>query len=191
MRLVAALLALLILAIPASAQFGGRADVTPQGTTDEQLEYLFARLLAAADENEADNVGVQIQQLWLRSGSATTDLLMRWALIADDANQSILALDLLDGIIAIQPDFAEAWHRRAIIAYGTGDLSAAIADIERTLALEPRHFGALAGLGQIYHRIGEDELSLRALQAALAINPFMSGTRDLATEIENALGRNI
>lgn len=191
MRLPALLLAALLAASPAAAQFGGRAVVAPPGTTAEQIDFWFDQLANAADADAAARVELELQRLWLQSGSPTADLLMAWAMDAFDAEDNNHALDLLDGVIALVPDFPEAWHRRAIVRFTLGDYPGAIADIEQTLIREPRHFGALAGLGQIFVRVGDEARAIDALNAALAINPFMAGTRDLAEQLDQQRGRNI
>lgn len=187
MRFLAIFLATLAAFVPAAAQ----PAPPPEATVEDRLDYWFARLLTAADEDEAAAIELQIQQLWLQSGSATVDLLMEWAIAALDAGDTNRALDLLDGAITILPDFPEAWHRRAIIHFSAGDYANAIADIEQALMLEPRHFGALAGLGQILASVRDYERALRALNAALAINPHMAGTVDLAAQLDTRLHRDI
>lgn len=187
MRLLILLVAALLAAFPALAQ----GAPPPDATVEDRLDYWFARLLTAADENEAAEIELQIQQLWLQSGSATVDLLMEWSIAALDAGNTGRALDLLDGAISILPEFAEAWHRRAIVHFSAGDLANAIADVEQTLILEPRHFGALAGLGQILAQARDYPRALQALNAALAINPKMAGTGDLAAQIDDRIHRDI
>ena len=87
------------------------------------------------------------------------------------------ALGNFDFIVRVQPDFAEGWHKRATVHYLMGNFPASIEDIEKTVALEPRHFGAYAGLGLIYLRMGEEKAALKALERGVEINPPLSGTR--------------
>ena len=87
------------------------------------------------------------------------------------------AVTLLDDLVDYAPDFAEAWNQRAIVLYLAEDYTGSLRDIEQTLALEPRHFGALSGRGQVYLRLDEPELALQAFESALDHNPWMANIR--------------
>ena len=84
----------------------------------------------------------------------------------------------------LQPRFAEAWNKRATLRYLVGDDEGSIADIRQTLALEPRHFGALSGLALIMERQDRPGDAARSLKAALAINPFLPNGRDRLQALE-------
>jgi tetratricopeptide (TPR) repeat protein len=94
------------------------------------------------------------------------------ATAAESAGENDLALGFLDQASALAPNYAEPWSRRASIAYRTHDFAGAISAIQETLKREPRHFGALAGLGLIYEELGQDRAALDAYRAALAVHPF-------------------
>jgi tetratricopeptide (TPR) repeat protein len=156
------------------------------------LDDLFARLGAAKDEHEAKGIAQLIERRWLRSGSDTADLLMTRATEAIQAKEYPLGIELLDRVIALKPDWAEAWNRRATAFFLLEDTASAMADLRQTLAREPRHFGAWAGLGHIYMASADKKRALEAYRKALAINPQMEDLRSivdhLAPEIE---GRDI
>ncbi len=102
------------------------------------------------------------------------------------------ALDDFSTAVAWAPDFAEAWHKRATVHFLMGNYPASIADLRRTLALEPRHFGALAGLGLIYLKLDDERAALKALEKALEINPHLPRTRQNVRELHERLdGKNI
>jgi Flp pilus assembly protein TadD len=154
---------------PASAQGDLRSD--RQG--DRQLDRLFERLASADNENEARGVSLLIHRRWMRSGSDTADLLMVRAQQAIRADDHALAIELLDRVLVLEPDWAEAWNRRAVTFHALGDPVAAMADIHRVLTLEPRHFGAWAGLGHIFREGGDDAGALASYERAIAINPHI------------------
>ena len=155
--------------------------------TDARLPALFDQLRAAPDATAAGAVEVQIWAIW----SDTSDpvgaaLLQRGeaAMAAGDLRTARAAFDLL---VQRQPNFAEAWNKRATLLYLAGDDAGSIADIGRTLALEPRHFGALSGLGLIDARNDRPEQALRSFEAALAIHPFLPGAEASITVLRRQL----
>jgi tetratricopeptide (TPR) repeat protein len=160
---------------------------------DPKLDGLFQRLkLKELPVSDAQALEDQIWRIWHASGSPSTDLLLARVetMLAADALES--AIKLLDEIIAISPDFAEGWNKRATVYFLRNDFPAAMRDAEHALRLEPRHFGAWAGLGAIFLELGQDAKALLAYQEALKINPHLT---DIAKEAErltlSARGRSI
>lgn len=143
------------------------ASVKPVDT----LDALFSELKRERDDKQAKRISERIWAKWRDSGSATTNLLMQWAdkAIADRKNG--LALDLLDQVVVLMPDYAEGWNRRATLNYAAGNHDKSMSDINRVLMLEPRHFGAIAGMAAILSAAGNDELELRAWEQMLEIYP--------------------
>ena len=99
-----------------------------------------------------------------------------------------LAMPVLDDIVARAPNWAEGWNKRATVLYLMGEHDRSLADIDRVLALEPRHFGALAGLGLIRIEKGETREALAAFRRALAVNPFLRERFSLIPALEKQLG---
>jgi tetratricopeptide (TPR) repeat protein len=157
---------------------------SPELSLEARLDGLFEALKSTADPDAAKDAENDIVKLWLESGSDTVDLLMTWVLGAMEEKNYALALDYLDRIIAMKPNYAEGWNKRATVHFLTDDYPKAIADIEQTLALEPRHFGALSGLGTIMHDIGEDDRAVIAYRYALEIDPYLDSVKDALKEIE-------
>jgi tetratricopeptide (TPR) repeat protein len=156
------------------------------------LDFLFGALKAAPDEASAKHVEARIWAIWLQTPSDTAALLMSRAKAAMDAKQPDVALKLLDAIIKLRPEYIEAWNRRATIYYLQNDYSRSLADIEQVLSREPRHFGALAGLGMIMQDLGDDRRALEAFRKALAVNPHLERVPELVkTLTEKVEGRDI
>jgi tetratricopeptide (TPR) repeat protein len=109
-----------------------------------------------------------------------------------DGKDMELGIRLLDAIIEIRPDYVEAWNRRATLHFLNKDFGKSIADIRQVLAREPRHFGALSGLGIIFQEIGEEKFALDAFRRALAVNPHLQKIPDFVkTLTEKVEGRDI
>jgi tetratricopeptide (TPR) repeat protein len=156
------------------------------------LDFLFGALKAAPDEASAKHVEARIWALWMQTPSDTAALLMARAKAAMDAQQLDVALKLLDAVIRMRPDYAEAWNRRATVYYLKNDYGHSLADIEQVLVREPRHFGALAGLGMIMQDIGDEKRALDAFRAALAVNPYLEKVPELVKTLsEKVEGRDI
>lgn len=148
---------------------------------------LLDALAQAEDGQTADDLAREIQGLWNRSGSDAVDVLMLRAGIAMRSNHFSVALDLLDTVIALAPDYAEGWNRRATVHFMRDDYSSSIADVQRVLRLQPRHFGALVGIGMILDDLGEDRQAARFLREALSVHPFLSNARERLTVIDARL----
>ena len=176
---------------PAQTADGGArqtlAETAPKSRA-EQLDELFATLAASENGEAAKAAERGILRLWLESGSDTIDLLMNRALAATDEEDYSLALDFLDRIITLEPGYVEGWNRRATIYFLNDDYAKAIADLEQVLAIEPRHFGALAGLGTMLRELGHEQLALDAYRQALALDPVMGEVQNAIDELEAESG---
>jgi len=161
-------------ALPEMAAHAGEADsmvAVPRAPLD--LDGLFAKLKQAPDAESAAVTSRAIQQRWAHSGSDTADILMQRADVALAGGDGPLAIEILDRLIALDPDWAEAWNRRATVFFLEDDLSRSAADIQEVLAREPRHFGALMGLGGILERIGDEHRALEAYERVLEVYPLL------------------
>ena len=128
----------------------------------------------------------------LQTPSDTAALLMMRAKAAMDAQQVDVALKLLDAVVKLRPDYIEGWNRRATIYYLRNDYTRSLEDIQQVLIREPRHFGALAGLGMIMQEIGDEKRALDAFRKALAVNPHLEKVPDLVKSLtEKVEGRDI
>ena len=156
-------------------------------TEEDELDALF-EVLADPDNQNWESVQNQIHQLWNRSGSPSMDLLARRADKAMEAEDWDTALLHLNDLTRLAPDFAEGWNKRATVYFLQGEYGASLEDIARTLRLEPRHFGALSGLGIILDRVGDSPGALEAYRRAEKLHPHLPGVKEgikkLTPEVE-------
>jgi tetratricopeptide (TPR) repeat protein len=171
-----------------------RADAphAERGERAYNLDTLFEALKIAPDEPSAKAIEDRIWAQWMVSGSDTCNLLMGRAKAAADGKDYGLAIKLLDAVVELRPDYAEGWNRRATVYYLQKDYAHSLADIREVLTREPRHFGALSGLGAILQEIGDDKHALEAYRRALAIDPHLEHVGEaVKTLSEKVEGRAI
>jgi tetratricopeptide (TPR) repeat protein len=189
----AALIALLLLSLaspPAPAEEAREPAAetikkqSPAEARAETLDRLFARLHQVKSGDEAQLAEQAIWQLWMRSDSPTAELLLKQATEAMNKAQFDASLAVLDRLVAVHPDFAEAWNKRATLYFMMGRYEESLADIDKVLDIEPRHFGALSGRGMIYRQEGKYSDALAAFRDALAVNPSMGSVRNAVEELE-------
>jgi tetratricopeptide (TPR) repeat protein len=163
-----------------------------QGDAKLNLDKLFEALKIAPSEESAKFVENRIWALWVAAGGDTGNLLMSRVKTAMDGKDYDLAIKLLNAIIDIRPDYVEAWNRRATVYYTKKDFANSLADIREVLKREPRHFGALSGLGMIMQELGDDKLALEAFRRALAVHPKLEKIPDMVKRLtEKVEGRDI
>ncbi|KQS76501.1 hypothetical protein ASG25_14430 [Rhizobium sp. Leaf384] len=175
---------------PVTAPAQPPAEPEKLPTRAEKLDTLFAALKRERDVEKARGIADQIRAEWQDSGSATVNLLMQWAAKAVADNKQPSALDLYDQVIALAPDYVEGWNQRATLHYQMSNYRKSMSDINRVLALEPRHFGALAGMAAILEASGKDELALRAWEQFLAVYPAERKAQEQLGELEEKLAGN-
>ena len=156
------------------------------------LDFLFGALKAAPDEASAKHVEAKIWALWTQTPSDTTALLMSRANAAMIAQHMDVARKLLDAVVKLRPDYVEGWNRRATLYFLQNDYANSLHDIEQVLIREPRHFGALAGLGMIMQNLGDEKRALEAFRKALAVNPHLEKVPEMVKTLsEKVEGRDI
>jgi tetratricopeptide (TPR) repeat protein len=156
------------------------------------IDFLFEALKIAPDDETARLVENRIWALWLASGSDTADLLMSRVKSAIEDKDTDLAIRLLDAIVELKPDYTEAWNRRATLYFQKRDYDQAMRDIAQVLVREPRHFGALTGLGMILEDVGQDKQALDVFSRALAIDPRLEKVPDIVKDLRAKVqGREI
>ena len=149
------------------------------------LDALFEKL-KSADAREARRVEKDIWLHWSRSGSAAFDLLLERGRKAMEQGDPEAAIEHLTALTDHAPEFAEGWNARATAYFQAGQYGPSVADIQRVLAMNPRHFGALAGFGAILEELGRPDQALEVYRAALAIHPNLDGVRQAVERLEQA-----
>jgi tetratricopeptide (TPR) repeat protein len=163
-----------------------------KGDPTRNLDFLFEALKLAPDKETAKAIEQRIWALWFVSSSDTANLLMTRVRKAVEAKDLDLALKLLDALVKIRPDYVEAWNRRATIHFMKNEYGKSLADIREVLKREPRHFGALSGLGLILQEIGDERHALDVYRRALAIYPRIDRIPDLVKTLQEKVeGRDI
>ena len=159
---------------------------------DPRLADLFTALAGAPGPAQALRVEGAIWKIWLDGGDPALDTVMARGIAAMTANRLRDAADRFTELILAAPEFAEAWNKRATVYYLMDRYEDSVRDIERTLALEPRHFGAISGMGLIFLERGDEEGALGAFEKVLEIHPHAPGARFHAERLRKRLeGRRI
>lgn len=188
--LLVALLAALIVGTPALAQQTGGGGPSSQ-PAPEVIDGLLGQLHQADDEAAAKALEQAVWQAWMRSGSPTVDLLVQQAERAMEDDQHRIAISILSAAIELEPEFPEVWNRRATAYYLSRQYERSLADAEKVLELEPRHFAALAGLGMLHKAMGNERAALQAFRRALAIHPHLSVAQRAVKELELEVEQDI
>lgn len=173
---------------PPEANAKGPASADPQVTDPKLMQAnLLEQLRRERDAAKAKEIANKIIGNWNDSGSATVDLLMQWANKAIAEKKNAAALDFLDEVTALNPNYIEGWNRRATLHYTMGDMRKSMTDINQVLQREPRHFPALAGMATILMENGQDELALKAWERFLSIYPAERDAQENVTKLSEKL----
>ncbi|WP_027288297.1 tetratricopeptide repeat protein [Rhodovibrio salinarum] len=171
-----------LLAVALLAVMPARSD-----QDDPRLDRLFDRLESATSRGQAQVLASRIWSIWFQHPNGYIEALLRQgreALQDDDLAGAYIAFD---DVVRKAPDFAEAWNARATVNYQMGNYERSLADIRRTLTLEPRHFGALSGRGLCYLALDRPEQALTAFEASLAIHPYQPGVKAQVRQLQAEL----
>jgi tetratricopeptide (TPR) repeat protein len=194
----AAIAAVLSAPVPALAQAGGwmeppsNSSRPPRNDRLQNLDFLFGALKLAPNEDSAKAIADRIWGVWLGSGGDTTNLLISRVRSAIESKDLDLAIQLLDSIVEFKPEYVEGWNQRATVHYMKKDYTRALADLAQVLKREPRHFGALFGIGVIMQEFGDDRRALEVYRRALELDPHMKRVPELVKTLsEKVEGRDI
>ena len=175
-RLIVPLLAWLVVSLASSAP--AWAD-----QKSPRVAKLLDQLAKARTPVEAEALEGSIWKIWIHYEDAEVQRFMAIGISAMTTGNLEVAYSAFDQIVGMAPDFAEGWNKRATVNFMMKNLDASMRDIEHTLALEPRHFGALSGMGLIFDAVDNPKAAADAWEKALAIHPFMPGVRQHVKEL--------
>lgn len=161
----------------------GRKTLKPSQSQAARLVALYDTLAKAPNAEIAKLIENKIEATRLQSGSATADLLMARARLSAGEKNKKLALELLDAVVSVAPNFIEARAQRATLYYESKDIVRSLADLRVIVAKDPRHYNALTGLGVIFQELGEDRIALDAFRRALAVNPYIEGVPEFVKKL--------
>ncbi|WP_172795206.1 tetratricopeptide repeat protein [Polycladidibacter hongkongensis] len=167
-------------------------DLTDQRASGDivagpDLDDQFRQLREAQSESDAQRVEAQLKAMLNASGSATVDLLMVRASVAVKEEKYALALDLLDQVVLLRPEFVEGWNRRAQVHFVLQDYTLSLRDLEKVLSLEPRHVWAMIGLGVIMRELKRPEEALRVYRRVLEHYPLQTTAREAVVQLRAQL----
>lgn len=154
---------------------------------DPQLDTLFGNLQQAETLDEASGYVQEIWNVWITHDDPVQMSRMNKGIRAMEDGDYAVAVGIFSNIIKDDPNFAEGWNKRATVYYLLGRVDESHNDVNRTLALEPRHFGALSGQGLLYAATGNLHKALRSFEEAIAVNPFMPSVQSHIKALRRAL----
>jgi tetratricopeptide (TPR) repeat protein len=158
--------------------------------TDPQLDALFSTLKTSENIVVLQKTETDIWAIWFESGREEIDSLMEKAGIAVQSSQLVLAEKIYSQVVEMAPGFSEGWNRRATVRYYQNDYTGSLADIQQTLALEPRHFGAIWGLGMILGWERDFSGAITAFERLLEIKPHARDAKPRIEILKQELTRN-
>jgi len=164
------------------SKLGGRQ---PSPELPPRLDILFKYLNSGAAD--AATVEDEIWSLWMHNPHCRAEVVLDKAASDIAAQRFDIAETRLVGLLRACPTYAEAWNKRATLYYLLGRDEESVHDIHRVLELEPRHFGALSGLGEICWALGDEPAALLAFRTALRINPHLDTVRKEIDKLSNPL----
>lgn len=153
----------------------------------ENLEPLFKELARAEYPITAQQIEREIWLTWLDSGDEAVDRELKAGIKAMHGGRLDEAIRRFTEVVEMAPDFAEGWNKRATAYYMNGELARSMRDIQKTLSLEPRHFGAISGMGLIFLQRGDEQAALEAFEEVLKIYPMAPGARKHAERLREKL----
>lgn len=161
----------------------GFADCPPNPDIGSQEARLLAEVRVAPNENAARQLSNALWALWVQAPDAKAQALLDRGMGAHRAFDHAAAMSAFDELIAYCPDYAEGYNQRAFVNYTSLNYEAAVADLDRALARNPAHTGALTGKALSLMGLERDADAQRVLREALKVNPWLSERRFLTDPV--------
>ena len=167
------------------------SNLVPADQTDDRLETLFITLSSSSDKQVIRATENQIWDIWFAHPNSDVERLMQIGVQRMNANRQSEAMIIFSQLVENFPDYAEAWNRRATLHYILGNYQESIDDIERVLSLEPRHFGALSGLGLVYLQLDQLRKAKEAFEDLIEVHPNSPNARENLRRVNEDLRLNV
>jgi len=167
------------------------SKLSPKAERAARLDDLFKKLAEREEEEDAKLVAEEIMAIWIDSGSASVNLLLRRGSDASAKGNPKLARKMYNYAVDLSPDYAEAWARSSRLAFARKDYNRALNESLKTLTLEPRHFYTLWTLGNVFEALGRSDEALEAYREANRLYPALKVVKDrlevLQGEVEGSV----
>lgn len=138
---------------------------------DDALIDRLLQDLKSSDEEIRDRATTTLWRLWFNQKGKYGFEILEQSQSLLEAKQYPEAEAILSDLIRDQPDFAEAWNRRAVLHYLQGRYEQSLSDCQKAIALNPIHFGALHGMGLCYAALGDYMSAIQSFRQTLEILP--------------------
>lgn len=167
------------------------SELTPNAERQARLDEIFERLQAETNPEDADLIAEEIWALWLDSGSASIDFVLRRGSAAHTRKDHKLARRMFDHVTELSPDYAEGWARSSRLALDEKDLGRALNEAAQALILEPRHFYALWTMGNVFEQLGRQDEALEAYREAHKLYPELKAVKDRLGTMQSAIDGDV
>jgi len=167
------------------------SHLTPKTERHARLDEIFSRLQAETDPDDANLIAEEIWALWLDSGSASIDFVLRRGSGAHKRKDHELARRMFDHVTTLSPDYAEGWARSSRLALDEKDLGRALTEAAQALVLEPRHFYALWTMGNVFEQLGRQDEALEAYREANKLYPELKAVKDRLGAMQSAIDGDV
>ncbi len=167
------------------------SSLVPADQKDDRLDNLFKTLSSSSDKQIIRSIENQIWEIWFAHPNSDVERLMQIGIQRMNNNRQTEAMVIFNHLVKNFPDYAEAWNRRATLHYILGNYQQSITDIERVLFLEPRHFGALSGLGLVYLQLDQLNKAKQAFEDLIEIHPNSPNARENLRRVSEDLRLNV